>query len=288
MLVAGAFAVREDTEVLTSGRNPTTGKTAFSVREDTEVLNRRDNGDTSLFSIRQDTAVVEDSVFLRPGPPNGGSGAGDGAFDVREDTEVLGATGKHTSTGIFSVREDTEVLGGGFPVRQDTEVLNILQMKGNAGPSTQSLSLRDQQRADSVRVLKPPAPQDSCDIAGLRAPSGHLRPINKSGSLPLGDAGGLGAAAASVGRSSQQLRESCARRKLQFGDAAATNSDSDPLLAPSAGAAADQANAHAVSRTSSLLAGLSMDLPSAEEFTVLESEDQQVCLGTFLCDVADV
>jgi hypothetical protein len=268
---------------------------SFAIREDTEVLGRRDDNHTGVFSIREDAQVLEDSVFSRRGP--NATEAGDGAFAVREDTEVLNRTfGNHTCTGVFSVRDDTAVFGGGFTVREDTEVLSNLGLGGKARPPVQSGLLSEQQRSgscglllgggerfDSVRVLGPSVPQASGDLAALRAPSGHLRPTNRSGSLPLQEVGGMHVASL---RGSQQLRESSARRKLQFGVVAPASGDGPPrigMLAPKGvvsgeleGAAVQLDGGH---RAASLLACASVELPEPEDFMVLESEDPQVrCL----------
>lgn len=293
--------IREDTDVLTRGNN-TAGATsdAFAIREDTEVLGRRENHThTGVFSIREDTQVLEDSVFSQQGPVNNTAGAGD--FAIREDTDLLSRVLGNTTTGMFSVREDTEVLEGEFAVREDTEVLTNLHIGGvkdkKAGPSAQSGGLTEQQRSgssgvllggeryDSERVLGPSVPQGSNDLAALRAPSGHLRPINKSGPLPLGDAGGLGVVASSP-RSSQKLRETSARRKLQFGDVAEPleASGNIGLLAPKGDVSCELEGgvAKGADLVSPLLAGASVELPEAEDFTVLEAEDAQVCNPTVL------
>lgn len=60
-----------------------------------------------------------------------------GAFNIREDTDVLGNTAGLSQTGAFSIREDTEVLGNitrnttaGFGIREDTDVLNMTNSTG--------------------------------------------------------------------------------------------------------------------------------------------------------------
>jgi hypothetical protein len=258
----GAFSIREDTEVL--GRGAVTE--SFAVREDTEVLGRAHNT-TGVFAVREDTevlgaaytatsafAVREDTEVL------GRVHNTTGAFSVREDTEVLNTGRVHNTTGAFSVREDTEVLNAAaFAVREDREVLAGEAQKKPARPKglavcADSNTAPQPGRSDSVRTLAdtgpraPPAGglEPSCDLAAMRAPSSHLRPT--SGSLPDG------AGTAPPPRSSQQLRESSARRKLQFVD----GSSAEPglgLLAP---------------RTASLLAAGSSSAPLPEEFTVLE------------------
>lgn len=260
----------------------------FAIREDTEILGKRDHTNTGVFSIREDTQVLEDSVFSRRGAAGTAAGADDGAFAIREDTEVLRGVVGSTKTGVFSVREDTEVLGGEFAVREDTEVLNNLVVGEKAGAPARSMGPKEQQaggsgvllggeRYESMHVLGPSVQQGSTDLA-LRAPSGHLRPINKSGSLQLPEADGGVGAAEPVRRSIQKVRESSARRRLQFGGEAASAAEapgSMGLLAPKGVASCDLERIAA----QALLAGGSSELPEDEDFTVLESEAVQQVLS---------
>lgn len=86
--------------------------------------------------IQEDTEVLRPTATMQSG-----------AFNVREDTDVLGnATATMKNTGVFSIREDTEVLGNhltttnrnitcDFAVREDTEVLNHTNNAGTGRPS---------------------------------------------------------------------------------------------------------------------------------------------------------
>jgi hypothetical protein len=75
-----------------------------------------------LSQIREDTDVLRPATALQSD-----------AFDIREDTEVLGKTatlgGNHTGVmsaydGTESLRRNTQTSAAAFGVREDTEVLN--------------------------------------------------------------------------------------------------------------------------------------------------------------------
>jgi hypothetical protein len=208
--------------------------------------------------------VLDGSVFSRRDARNNMAGADEDVFAVREDTEVI----RRSAAPSTSTQQ----------ARAPSGSLTERQRSGGLGARGRDFSDNESERAANLGMQ-----HGSNDLAALRAPSGHLRPIDKSGSLQLADVGGVGVTSvAQMSNDPHVLRGSTARRKLHFGDEGPSEADTAAGARLLAGGTRGSAEVNAAAHASSLLAGASVDAPACDEFTVLEAEDTQVQFLTLL------